>query len=76
MLINRKVPPVEKRIFGAFQPEKKILDVQGQTLRRKNSIKDNPKVIFEEIERIKSRSKSKSKEKFGAVVQKTTHRKV
>jgi hypothetical protein len=76
MLIDKKVPPVEKRIFGGFQPEKKILDLQGQTLRRKNSIKDNPKVIYEEIERIKSQSKSKSKEKFGAVVQNTTHRKV
>ena len=76
MLTKRKIPPVEKRIFGAFQPEQKLLDVQAQTLRRKNSIKDHPKAILEEIERRASRSKSKSKEKFGAIFQQTVHRKV
>jgi len=43
--------------------------MQTETLRRKISIKDYPSVIVEERERKTSRSNSKSKEKFGAIVQ-------
>lgn len=45
----------------------KLNEIQIQTLRRKVSVKEHPKIIMEENERRASRSNSRSKEQYGFI---------